>query len=228
MNKAQEIELVKRYSPYICFDENEPFFPVKVGYTIFNKPGVSKSFNRKIEFTDDLVDLAIEYAIYWDFDIQHLYELEHVWVYIDKNGKLRDGEASFHGRYFKALLKDKSNIEDETHILVYSQPGKHAFLPRPEYFELIPDLQTATYNNAGNSGLIVTDIFKSIYETNEDINKMVEQYLKKFKFIPSMKFKKYSMPDDIFITWDDLFVEIPQRIADNLEEIKKCTDFFLP
>lgn len=215
-------EIVKKYSPYIYFDENEPFFPVKVGYSIFDKPGESKSFNRKIEFDTDSVDFAIEYAIYWDYDIQHLYELEHVWIYIDKNGKLVDGEASFHGRYLKALLKDKSNIEDETHMRVYSQPGKHAFLPKPEYFELIPDLRTATYERAGNSGLIVTSIFKGIYETNEDINRMVEDYLKKFKFKPAMRFKKYVIPDNIFITWEELFIEIPQRIADRLEEIRKC------
>ncbi|NSW91112.1 MAG: hypothetical protein HPY74_10665 [Firmicutes bacterium] len=220
MNSAKEI--VKKYSPYIYFDENEPFFPVKVGYSIFDKPGESKSFNRKIEFDTDSVDFAIEYAIYWDYDIQHLYELEHVWIYIDKNEKLVDGEASFHGRYLKALLKDKSNIEDETHMRVYSQPGKHAFFPKPEYFELIPDLRTATYERAGNSGLIVTSIFKGIYETNEDINRMVEDYLKKFKFKPAMRFRKYVIPDNIFITWEELFIEIPQRIADRLEEIRKC------
>lgn len=220
MNSAKEI--VKKYSPYIYFDENEPFFPVKVGYSKFDKPGESKSFNRKIEFDTDSVDFAIEYAIYWDYDIQHLYELEHVWIYVDKNGKLADGEASFHGRYLKALLKDKSNIEDETHMRVYSQPGKHAFLPKPEYFELIPDLRTATYERAGNSGLIVTSIFKGIYETNEDINRMVEDYLKKFKFKPTMRFRKYVIPDNIFITWEELFIEIPQRIADRLEEIRKC------
>lgn len=214
-------EIVKQYSPYIYFDENEPFFPVRVGCTIFDKPKDSKSFNRKIEFDTNLIDFVIEYAIYWDYDIQHLYELEHVWVYVDKKGNLSDGEASFHGRYLKALLKDKSNIEDETHIRVYSQPGKHAFLPKPEYFELIPDLWTATYEYAGNSGLIITSIFKGVYKTNEDINRMVEDYLKKFKFKPSMKFKKYVIPDDFLITWDELFLEIPQRIACRLEEIKK-------
>ncbi len=220
MNNAKEI--VKKYSLYIYFDENEPFFPVKVGYSIFDKPGESKSFNRKIEFDTDSVSFAIEYSIYWDYDIQHLYELEHAWIYVDKNGELTDGEASFHGRYLKALLKDKSNIEDETHMRVYSQPGKHAFLPKPEYFELIPDLRTATYERAGSSGLIVTSIFKGIYETNEDINKMVENYLKKFKFKPAMRFKKYVVPDNIFITWEELFAEIPKRIADRLEDIRKC------
>ena len=125
-------ELVKKYLPYIYFDENEPFFPVRVGYSLFRTPGQnSKSFRRKIEFDANITEYVIEYAIYWDFDIQHLYELEHVWVYVGKEGQIIDAEASFHGRYLKALLRDRSNIEDDTHIRLYSQPGKHAFLPKP-------------------------------------------------------------------------------------------------
>lgn len=217
MNSSKEIAI--KYSPYIYFDENEPFFPVRVGYSIFDKPERSKSFNRKIDFNTSLINFVIEYAIYWDYDIQHLYELEHVWIYVGKNGEIMDAEASFHGWYLKALLKDRSNIEDSTHIRIYSQPGKHAFLPKPEYFELIPDLYTATYEYAGKSGLIVTDIFKGVYGTNEDINKRVENFLKKFKFRPAMRFKKYVIPDNVFVTWEELFVEIPQRIVDRLKEI---------
>ena len=216
-----EIEVVNKYAPYIYFDENEPFYPWKVGYTIFEKRAPSKSYNRMIDLDKNVADFAIEYAIYWDFDIQHLYELEHVWIYVDKNGNVTDAEASFHGRYFKSLLSDKSNISDGTHVVVYSQPGKHAFLPKPEYFELIPDLRTATYENAGAAGLLVTKVFEGVYETNDDINMMVKNYLQKFKFKPSMAFKKYTMPKDIFIPWDELFNEIPNRIKDKLIEIKK-------
>lgn len=219
MNSHEKI--VQKYSPYIYFDENEPFYPVKVGYSIFKKPGESKSFIRKINFDTNIVDYVIEYAIYWDYDIQHLYELEHVWVFVSKNGELVDGEASFHGWYLKALLKDRSNIEDKTHMAIYSQPGKHAFLPRPEYLELIPDLRSATYDSAGNSGLIVTSIFKGIYETNDEINAMVRDYLRNYGFRPTMRFEKYIIPEDIIITWEDLFIEIPQRIADRLEEIRR-------
>lgn len=213
-------ELVKKYLPYIYFDENEPFFPVRVGYSLFRTPGQnSKSFRRKIEFDANITEYVIEYAIYWDFDIQHLYELEHVWVYVGKEGQIIDAEASFHGRYLKALLRDRSNIEDDTHIRLYSQPGKHAFLPKPEYFYLIPDLASCTYELAGNAGLIVTDIFKGIYQTNEDINNKVKKYLQKFKFRPSMRFKKYVMEEDILVPWEELFAEIPRRIADKIEEI---------
>lgn len=195
---------------------------MRVGYSIFKNSGEkSISFKRPIEFDPKKVDCCIEYAIYWDYDIQHLYELEHVWIYIDKRGKLVDAEASFHGYYIKALLKDRSNIEDETHLRIYSQPGKHAFLPKPDCFELIPDLRTATYEDAGSAGLLVVSMFEDLYETDNNTNKMVQNYLKKFKFRPSMKFNKYVIPEDIFITWDELYAEIPNRIAYRLEEIKE-------
>jgi len=221
-NSSNDLEIVIKYSPYIYFDENEPFYPVGVGYSIFRSPGQeSPSFRRKIEFDAGVVDFAIEYAIYWDYDIQHLYELEHIWTYIDKNGKLVDGEGSFHGRYFKALLKDKSNIEDETHLKVYSQPGKHAFIPDPEIFELVPNLRTATYEEAGKSGLLITKILEGRCKTNEEINMMVKEYLSNFKFRPSMRFKKYVIPDNLFMPWEELYMEIPRRIEDRLEEIRR-------
>ncbi|HEY8422781.1 MAG TPA: hypothetical protein VIL05_13740 [Thermoclostridium sp.] len=77
-------EIVKRYAPIIYFDEREPFYPIRTGCTIFTRPGPSPSFRREICFNSEYIKYVIEYAIYWDFDIQHLYELEHVWIYVDE------------------------------------------------------------------------------------------------------------------------------------------------
>lgn len=216
-----DINLIKKYSPYLYFDKYEPFFPSSVGCTIFYDSKKSSSFSRKIECKEDNIDFVIEYAIYWDFDIQHLYELEHIWVYVDKNRKVCDCEASFHGRYFKVLLKDKSNLMDETHVKLYSQPGKHAFLPEKKMFELLPDLYTCTNEKAGNSGLIVTSIGKGLYETSEEINKMVKEYLQKYKFVPSMEFEEYRIPENLFVTWSELHNKIPFMIKEKLKEIKE-------
>ncbi|TBL71468.1 hypothetical protein [Paenibacillus thalictri] len=215
-----DLELASNYAPYIYFDSKEPFFPVKVGVTVFNKAGRSGSFPRAFEFEDPRVKHVIEYAIYWDYDIQHLYEMEHVWVYVGHQGEVVDAEASFHGKYLKSLLKDRSNIEDETHVKLYSQPGKHAFSPLTELFELLPDLRLATNERAGNAGLIITDIYKGVYSTSEEINRMVEQYLQTFRFIPSMEFVKYTIPADLYVPWDELYKQVPQRIEDRLAEIK--------
>ena len=77
----------------LLFDACEPFLPLAAGYTLFRQSGPSPSFRQG--FAVDLAPpghpparLAIEYAIWWDWDIGHLYELEHVWVYVDEGGRV--------------------------------------------------------------------------------------------------------------------------------------------
>src|SRR4051794_34441291 len=83
--------LAARYAPIILFDLHEPFLPLAAGYTLFSADAPSPSFSRAITLSGPdrpPAQLAIEYAIWWDWDIQHLYELEHVWVYIDAAGQV--------------------------------------------------------------------------------------------------------------------------------------------
>lgn len=214
MNK----DLALKYAPQILFDLNEPFYPELIGITIFKEDGVSNSFNRDIVLGDE-VEMVIEYAIYWHFDIQHLFELEHVWIYIDIEGKVCDAEASFHGAFFKGLLRDKSNL-DGTHVKLYSQPGKHAFMPQKDIFYLIPNLYEVNNELCGKDGLIVTDVGRGRYKTNDAINSLVKEYMARFKFTPTMEFKKYVLPNDIFVEWSELYDKIPQMIEKKLSEMK--------
>lgn len=215
-----QLELVRKYSPYLLFDKNEPFFPSMIGYTIFEGSDKSSSFPREIVFNDK-IKYVIEYALYWDFDIEHLYDLEHVWVYVDKDENIYDCEASFHGKYLRGLLEDRSNILDETHVKLYSQPGKHAFSPMPEFFKLVPNYRQATYEFAGRDGLIVTKVGEGRYSTTPEINKMVQSYMQKYKFHPSMEFKGYSIPESLFVPWTELYEEIPIFINKRLADIKE-------
>ena len=98
-------ELALRHAPVICFDAREPFLPTVVGYTVFRQSAASESFPRELELTGDIA-CAIEYAIWWDWDIQHLYELEHAWVYLDASGNLIAADASWHGRFNRMLAGD--------------------------------------------------------------------------------------------------------------------------
>ena len=213
-------ELALQYSPIINFDENEPFFPVRVAITQFNQSGMQSPSmgKRTVYFDSSQVKCAIEYAIYFDYDIGHMYELEHFWVFIGHDGSVVDAEASFHGDYFKALFKDKRNLQG-TQVVIYSQPGKHAFSPSIEFLELIPTLHTDPYENAGKGGLMVPGILKGAYETNEETDRKVRAYLQSCKFKPSMKFVPYQLSSDIFVTWEELAAEIPQRIAAMVGEL---------
>lgn len=215
----KNLDLIKKYAPILYFDTEEPFFPVRIGVTIINEPSSSPSFRRYFQFDDENLDFIIEYAIYWDFDIQHLYELEHVWVFVSKDGSVIDCEASFHGRYMKGLLKDRSNLE-ETHVKLFSQPGKHAFTPILELFELIPDLKTCTNEEAGKRGLLITAPFEGEYETDDKTDELVQEYLKTYRFKPSMVFERYQIEETLFVSWKELHKEVPQRIKQIIKDIK--------
>jgi hypothetical protein len=210
----------EKYAPYLYFDLKEPFYPVLVGVTAFREPARSPSFPRDLLFKDARLERIIEYAIYLDYDIGHLYELEHVWVYVGRDGSVLDCEASFHGKYLKALLKDRSNLAEGTHVRLYSQPGKHAFSPLPELFELLPDLYSAASENAGNAGLLVPDMFKGLFATDEETDRQVRRVLQSYAFAPSMEFAAYRLSADLFVTWEQLFKSIPIRIKNELDRIR--------
>lgn len=67
-------------------------------------------------------------AIWWDWDIGHLYELEHVWVYLDDQGRVRRGEASAHGGYHDMAVDGRLPLTGQR-LTLCSEPGKHAFDP---------------------------------------------------------------------------------------------------
>jgi hypothetical protein len=217
------MERALRYAPHLYFDVKEPFFPVAVGVTELRKGDESPSFKRTFDWEDASPELEfiLEYAIYWDYDIQHLYEMEHVWIYVAADGTVLDAEASFHGKYFKGLLKDRSNLEEETHVRLYSQPGKHAFLPQPELFELVPNLRKATQAAAGMDGLLITGPFTQVLRKDAETDRIVQEYLKSTAFEPSMEFATYSLAKEQFMTWGELFALVPQRIEQCLADLRR-------
>ena len=89
----EELKLARRHVPILRLDRREPFLPSRVGVTVFWEPGESPSFPRMVTVPRG-ADCVIEYAIWWDWDIQHLYELEHVWVAVEKGGRVVAVEAS--------------------------------------------------------------------------------------------------------------------------------------
>lgn len=207
------------YAPYIWFDLKEPFYPERVGVTVITEPGDSPSFRRSFPFTQKGLQQIIEYAIWWDYEIGHLYELEHVWVYVGSNGEVLDCEASFHGRVLKGLRKDRSNLLDATHVQLYSQPGKHAFSPLPELFELLPDAEAAASALAGNDGLLINELFQDKFSTNEEINGWVRRYLQTYAFSPAFAYKQHPLSPQLFTSWEQLKEEIPLRIAARVKQL---------
>ncbi len=212
--------LAARYAPIIYLDTREPFLPLAVGYTIFREDGDSPSFPRRIELApagEPAAALAIEYAIWWDWDISHLYELEHIWVFVGDDGRVVRGEASWHGGYHSMASDGKLPLDGER-MVVLSQPGKHAFAPRRDWFTS-PDQQRATHRLAtrwaGAGGVWVTPLFEGkITSRTPYANTLVHTYLERQAFEPSWDFnQRFVIGEELLIPWPALQAWIPGRVA---------------
>ena len=124
-----EQELALRYAPIVHFDQNETIPLQAVGYTIAKETTRSQSFPKREIVVPQDAAFVIEYAYYWDYDIQHMYDLEHIWVTVSGDGQVMDAEGSFHGKYLKLLLPELPGalLPTQGHVHAFCQPGKHAF-----------------------------------------------------------------------------------------------------
>jgi putative hydrolase of the HAD superfamily len=211
----EELDRAARHTPNILFDAAEPFLPIAVGYTIFNREEQSPSFSRRIQhaWRPDW-HTAIEYAIWWDWDIGHLYELEHVWSYLDAADELVFAEGSSHGGYASNLLENGAIPQENGHPLVYSQPGKHAFSPTPHWFDIFRDsVAEETTVRAGIDGVLVKDMYKKQIPKNAVIDGRVARYLKGKAFEPTRQFTQaFHIPRAMLTPWPVLDQWIPARV----------------
>ena len=217
-----ELALAVRYAPRILFDRNEPFLPLCVGYTIFRADGYSHSFPRCIGFTPVgrlPAVMAIEYAIWWDWDIQHLYELEHIWTYINTSGDVVHAEGSWHGNFGSLGNSDTGRppLHDDTHPIALSQPGKHAFAAKQDVFFIMEDhIRSQCRAGVDSDGLLVTPLFQeaiSSFKTAET-DRLANAFLESQSFEPAFLWDRvFDITPDILIPWPALASWIPDRIS---------------
>ncbi len=213
---AEERDLALRYLPRLYFDRHEPFLPLVVGYTLFRRDAPSPSFPRQIVLPPGAA-LAVEYAIWWDWDIQHLYELEHVWVYADPAGRIVEVEASRHGQY-EAMRTASGDLPlRHGRPALVAEPGKHAFAAEPEAFrERAGMIRRHCSSLSGVMGLHVTPLFEPVLRERRNplINNLVRRYLRRRAFQPSFDF---SLGCDLgnlpLVPWPILAAWIPARVA---------------
>lgn len=219
----EERKLCERYAPYLMFDLREPFLPNLVGFSCLGVEEESPSFPRSFEEADHRTEFVLEYAIWWDYEIGHIYQLEQVWIYVGPNGEVLDCEVTFHGRILKGLLKNRSNLSDGTHVRLFAQPGKHALSPMPEVFELLPDLYLGTGQRAGADGLYAGgEIACSLPAGGdaEEVHARVKRYLRSFAFKPALEYTEYRLLSEQLLPWPQLRETIPVRLSDRLLELE--------
>ncbi len=220
---AADHQLAARYAPILQFDALEPFLPSIVGYTIFRESQPSASFPRQIELGASETAVCIEYAIWWDWDIQHLYELEHVWVYLDGNGRVVHAEASWHGGYHDMTVDGVLPMTGE-HLTLFAESGKHAFAPSRSWLEKCANTtQKACTRYAGVGGVWITPLFEDIIQTKAPLaDRLVHTYLERLAFEPSLNFDQtFAISSEMLIPWAALFDWIPQRVAWWVAELER-------
>lgn len=212
--------LALRHAPRIRFDQHEPFLPSIVGYTVFYKDAPSPSFPRQIRLLPGCV-CAIEYAVWWDWEIQHLYELEHLWVYLDSDGNIMGGEGSWHGGF--SVMDDGNGLPLENgRLTVYSEPGKHAFAPSTKWLMQREEItRRCCGKDAGRAGLIITQLFEGIIHSRTAVaNRVVLSYLQCHAFEPTFEFTNlFPLESATFVPWNALFAYIPRRVTWLVDEM---------
>ncbi len=165
----------------------------------------------------DRADAAIEYAIYWDWDIGHLYELEHVWVYV-AGGSVQAVEGSWHGRYhllFPSREPASFTADRPPRPIVVAEPGKHALAPSESWFSAMAgEVRLRCSREAGVGGVWVTPLFEGrIPWKNAATDRLVHSYLWQRRFEPTLVFdRQVDLRDVPFFPWRQLERRIPQRV----------------
>jgi hypothetical protein len=214
-------DLAARYAPIILADEREPFEIAAVGYTLFERAGASPSFpKRRVDVGAgsphpyDSATRAIEYALWWDWDIGHLYELEHVWTFVGGDGGVVTVEASWHGMFGSAEVDGKP-VLDGTHPILLAQPGKHAMAASSEPFDEIREwAEQEAGRDAGKDGVLDNGLFQGRFPKTPENDARVTAYLKARAFAPTWNFtRRFQVTREMLVPWRTLAEWIPARVA---------------
>ena len=213
-------EWALRYAPAVRFDLAETIPLRAVGYAVLRESGRSPSFDRGITVPAE-AECVIEYQYYWDYDIQHMYDLEHIWVTVGRSGEVLEAQASFHGAYL-ALWNPElpfAAAPADGHVRAFCQPGKHAFLPSGELFRLKPDWRRCCREEAGG-GVLVGGPFHGTYQPTEAENALSVRHIREaLTFEPTLRFEGETPASVPYLPWAELAALIPQWLRQELDRL---------
>lgn len=220
---AAELALSRRLAPVIRFCDNEPFLPTRVGISVLMRPAHSPSASINIIFEPGVAKV-IEYAIWWDWDIQHLYELEHIWLKLDAADQVIGVDASAHGGVFSMQSPDGGLPLEDGRLVLVSTPGKHAFTATVEAQNPAWEMTSVSCQNlAGRGGVLINDMFRpSLEEITSEDHRAVKRYLQARAFLPTVSFEqRVDLAALDFVSWDELADWIPGRVRQVLAQVRQ-------
>jgi putative hydrolase of the HAD superfamily len=209
---APDRALALEHLPLWRLDRNEPYQPLAAGYTVFRAPGRSPSTAFDVV---PKAAAAIEYAVWYDWDIGHLYDLEHVWVHLDAAGAVIAVDASAHGR--RGAMDAGAGLPElrAGRPIVYSEPGKHAHWARPDHIDAAHQqrLIAECGPRAGIEAVHQGNPFAATgaYTATDADHDRARQKMQQDAFTPAFAFLP-AKADALLMPWPALAAWIPKRV----------------
>lgn len=211
-DQLTERELAAQFAPILLVDLHEPYEPVAMGFTIFHGPAPSPSSKFMVQPHGAM---AVEYAIYYDWDIGHLYDLEHIWVHVSADGAVTRVEASSHGA--RKLMDSGAGLPQMsgTHPMVYVEAGKHAHWANPSQM-LESERQKLAYQCgplAGVEGVHLGNPFaaRGDYAATEHDHRIARLKMVGDAFVPSHLYRPLA-ESPALRPWSEMEALIPDRV----------------
>jgi FMN phosphatase YigB (HAD superfamily) len=195
VDRPDDLEIARRHAPVVYFDLAEPFLPDLVGYAVVRRPGPSPTFDRYLDLGipgGGRAAAVVEYGLWYDWDIQHLYELEHAWAYLDAAGALVHAEGSWHGEPIPLLRGGRVSAEDGRPV-AYAQPGKHALSADPALFSAhdgYRELVRREADERAGGGLLAGSLLGGALRTSARRDGLTRAYLHTRAFAPTFRFER--------------------------------------
>lgn len=201
--------LAARHAPILVATADEPYPPLVYGFTVRRDPGPSLSSKFALQ---PRAAALIEYAVWYDYDIGHLYDLEHVWVDLDAADAVVAVDASRHG---KRIEMTGCAIEDG-HPVLAIETGKHAHWPSAEAMApAYAAITLACGARAGEEGVHLGNPFAEagLYRASEAEHTAARRRMLADRLTPDFtRWQRFTPATIRLAPWPNLAAWIPGRV----------------
>lgn len=208
-------------APHLAVDDAEPFLPQAVAVTVVDVTGtLSPTVMGLVVDLAEGAEVVVEYALWWEYEIGHLYGLEHVWVHGRRTAAgwaVVAVEGSAHG-HRHAL--DGVRLHNGRPV-IYLEPGKHGTAVDPESFAAPRDvLEWLCSTGAGRGGVCVTAQFEGYLHATPRRSRQARRFLSNYAFTPTWSFSRVVDTRDLpAVPWDELRRNVPAIVADIVSDV---------